>query len=199
MRSLALRFRPARLASPLCCLALCVPFSNALGQDPKPEAAAAPVQPETVTRPELPEIPPDADELKLRPDSDGKLKFNFQGQPWSAVVEWLAEVSGLSLDWQELPAGFLNLRTQQSYSVEEARDLINRHLLDRGFTLLKDGEILSVMKITKLDPSLVPRLEPDELLDAMPHDFVRVTFPSIGSPLRPPPRICVPSSAPTAN
>lgn len=140
-----------------------------------PAADAPPAGP--VLRPETPDAPPDPDELKLRPDEQGRIRFNFQGQPWVSVVTWLAEISDLSLDWQELPPGFLNLHTQQSYSIEEARDLINRHLLDRGFTLLKHGEILSVVRITKVDPSLVPRLEPDELAEARPHDFVRVTFP----------------------
>src|SRR5579872_1603060 len=63
-------------------------------------------EPETTTRPQTPPNPPDPNELDLKPDDDGKLQFNFQGQPWLSVVEWLAEVSHLSLDWQELPAGY---------------------------------------------------------------------------------------------
>jgi type II secretory pathway component GspD/PulD (secretin) len=127
-------------------------------------------------RPNDPPTPSNPEELQRRPDGEGKLQFNFHGQPWLGVLEWLAEVSNLSLDWQELPAGFLNLRTRHSYAVEEARDLINRHLLDRGFTLLKHGEILSIANTKKLDPSLVPHLAPDELESALPHEFVRVTF-----------------------
>jgi hypothetical protein len=83
--------------------------------------------PDTTARPQNPPKPPDPEELEVRPEEDGTLRFNFQGQPWPDVLEWLAEVSHLSLDWQELPAGFLNLRTQRSYSVDEARDLLNRH------------------------------------------------------------------------
>jgi type II secretory pathway component GspD/PulD (secretin) len=134
-------------------------------------------EPGTVLRPNVPDEPPHTEELQLRPEANGKLRFNFQGQPWQGVVEWLARVSHLSLDWQELPAGFLNLRTEREYTIDEARDLINRHLLDRNFTLLKNGEILSVVAIKKLDPSLVPWLTPDELDDSQPHDFVRVIFP----------------------
>ncbi|MFN0055348.1 MAG: secretin N-terminal domain-containing protein [Planctomycetales bacterium] len=130
-----------------------------------------------MSRPVVPPNPPDAAELLVRPDRQGRVRFNFQGQPWLGVLEWLADISDLSLDWQEIPSGFLNLRTQRSYELEEARDLINRHLLDRGFTLLKHGEILSVVPVRKLDPSLVPRLEPEELVDARLHDFVRVSFP----------------------
>ena len=60
--------------------------------------------------------------------------------------------------------------------VDEIRDLINRHLHARGYTMLSGGEVLSVFKIEKLDPSLVPRLTEDQLYDAKPYDFVKVSF-----------------------
>src|SRR4029077_5557956 len=47
----------------------------------------------------------------------------------------------------------------------------------RGFTLLKHGEVLTVVNIKKLDPSLVPRVAPDELDERDPHEFVKVSFP----------------------
>ncbi len=83
----------------------------------------------------------------------------------------------MSLDWQELPGDYLNLTTQRGYSIEEAKDLVNRHLLARGFTLLENGEVLSVVSIAKLNPGMVPRLEPAELLTKPPHAFVKVSFP----------------------
>ncbi len=122
--------------------------------------------------------PPTADpsELEVRPDDDGLVSFNFQGQPWRPVLLWLAKISNLSLDWQELPGDHLNLRTQRKYTVPEARDLINRHLLVRGFTLLQQGEVLSVANLKKLDPSLVPYVPVDKLEDHLPHEFVKSTF-----------------------
>jgi type II secretory pathway component GspD/PulD (secretin) len=153
-------------------------WNRSWSQDkPTTPESAAPMPAAPVVRPEFPNDPVNPEELEIRPDEQGRIRFQFQGQPWQAVVEWLAEVSQLSLDWQELPPGFLNLHTQQTYTVDEARDLINRHLLDRGFTLLKHGEVLSVAKISRIDPSLVPRLEPDELDEALPHEFARVSFP----------------------
>jgi type II secretory pathway component GspD/PulD (secretin) len=143
----------------------------------KPREVAEPEVPKTNSRPTKPPLPANPNELKIRPDGSGRVRFNFQGQPWLNVLEWLAKISDLSLDWQEVPADFLNLRTQRSYTVAEARDLINRHLLDRGFTLLKDGEVLSVVNIKKLDPSLVPRVAPGELDEREPHEFVKVSFP----------------------
>ena len=93
------------------------------------EAAKKDEGPKSVRRPSEPLSPPKPEELKVRPDEKGRVRFNFNGQPWPAVLEWLAQISGMSLDWQELPADYLNLATQRSYTIEEARDLINRHLL----------------------------------------------------------------------
>ncbi|MDZ4820732.1 MAG: secretin N-terminal domain-containing protein [Planctomycetota bacterium] len=143
------------------------------GDAKKPEAKPA----EGITkRPDKPETPPNADELKVRPDEQGKIRFSFNGQPWPAVLEWYAKVANLSLDWQELPGDYLNLSTQQAYTIDETRDLINRHLLARGFTMLQQGETLSVVDIKKLDPSAVPRVLPQNLAQRSSSEFVKVSF-----------------------
>lgn len=130
------------------------------------------------TRPTKPLTPPNPDELKnLKPDENGRVKFNLKGQPWPDVLDWLGETSQKSLDWQELPNDYLNLVTQQSYSIEEARDLLNRHLLSRGFTMLTHGETISVVNVAKINPGMVPRVEPDELAKLPEHDFVKTSFP----------------------
>ena len=54
--------------------------------------------------------------------------------------------------------------------------MVNRHLLARGFTLLVEGEVINVVNLKKLDPALVPRVEPAELPRRMPHEFVKVSF-----------------------
>ncbi|WP_437203694.1 secretin N-terminal domain-containing protein [Planctomicrobium sp. SH664] len=132
---------------------------------------------QVVKRPTKPTDKVDPQELEVRPDADGRIAFNFNGQPWPRVLEWLADVSKLSLDWQELPDGFLNLRTQRTYSLNEAQDLINRHLLARGFTMLRSGEMLTVVNISKMNPALVPRISPEELEQQPDYDFVKVSFP----------------------
>ena len=146
------------------------------GKEEKKEDGKEEKKPETVKRPTEPPEPPDPKELDLRPDPDGKIRFNFRGQPWPDVLDWLSTVSGMSLDWQELPADYLNLVTQDSYSIPEARDLINRHLLARGFTMLEKDEVLSVVKVQDINPGLVPRVCPEELADRMPHEFAKVSF-----------------------
>jgi type II secretory pathway component GspD/PulD (secretin) len=143
------------------------------GEKKKEEASpAAPV-----TRPKEPPAPADPAELRVRPSENGMVRFSFRNQPWPAVLQWLADVSGLSLDWQELPGDYLNLSLQRSYTLEEARDLINRHLLARGYTMILDGETLNVVNLAKLNPGLVPRVLPEELEDRQPHEVVKVSFP----------------------
>jgi type II secretory pathway component GspD/PulD (secretin) len=132
--------------------------------------------PTNVNRPDKPPLPPDPRELGVTPNPEGKLRFNFHGQRWADVLEWLAKVSGMSLDWQELPGDYLNLVTQREYTVPEARDMVNRHLLARGFTMLQQGEVLSVVSIPKLIPGMVPRVEASELAKHMPNEYVKVSF-----------------------
>lgn len=131
----------------------------------------------TVKRPEKPPRVPDPREFDVKLDDKGQVPpFNFIGQPWPDVMQWLANVSKCSLDWQELPNDYLNLTTQRTYSLDEVRDLINRHLSARGFISVQSGELLSVFKIEKLDPSVVKRVKEDELYDLKPYDFVKVSF-----------------------
>jgi type II secretory pathway component GspD/PulD (secretin) len=131
----------------------------------------------SVKRPEKPPRVPDPREFAVKADKSGRVPaFNFIGQTWPDVLQWLASISNCSLDWQELPNDYLNLTTQKSYPLDEVRDLINRHLHARGYTLLVGDGVLSVFKIEKIDPSLVPRATEDELYDHKPYDFVKVSF-----------------------
>ena len=141
-------------------------------KDEQKKEDSAPV----TTRPTEPPSPPNPEELKAAPDENGLVQFSFKGQPWKDVLQWYADVAGRSFDWQELPGDYLNLTTTRKHTLDETRDLLNRHLLARGFTMVARGEVLSVFKIEKLDPSLIPRVEPDDLEDHLPHDFVRVRF-----------------------
>lgn len=142
------------------------------GDGKKPEGGT----PDTITRPKDPDSPPDPSELELRPNGEGKLRLNFTGQPWPDVLEWLKKVSNVTLDWQELPGGYLNLVTHREYSVADARSLINRHLLARGYTIVINGELMTVEKIEKLNQAIVPRVTAESLDDRDPYEFVKVSF-----------------------
>lgn len=148
------------------------------GADGKPADGNKPAEaagPKPITRPETPRSNGNQHPLAIRPDAAGKVQLNFQGQKWLDVLEWYADISALSLDWQEVPGDYLNLRTQRSYSVDEIRDVLNRHLMDRGYTLLRSGEVLIVANLKKLDPSLVPRVMPEDLDNLQDHEFVKTS------------------------
>ncbi len=115
-----------------------------------------------------------ADQVQL--NAENQVRFNLQQQPWQSVLQWIADTSQLSLDWQELPGDTLNLTTTRAYSLPEARDILNRHLLTRGYTMVLNGELLSVMKLSDLKPSLVPRIAPEELSEQLDHTLCKVSF-----------------------
>jgi hypothetical protein len=144
-------------------------------EDGKDKAKAADTASNVIKRPTLSDEPakPIGTEAVI---TDGKVTFDLKGQPWDQVLQWLADTSELSLDWQELPGDTLNLTTTRSYTLEEARDIVNRHLLARGFSMVRNDELLSVIKIGDIKSSLVPRVEPEELESLLDHTLCKVSF-----------------------
>lgn len=129
-----------------------------------------------VKRPTAEKYVPQPIQEEIRKNPDGKVSFSVKGQPWEPVLQWLADASALSLDWQELPADSLNLITSRDYTMEEARDLINRHLISRGFTMIVNGEIMTIVKLKELNPALVQRVKPDQLKMLPDHTICKVSF-----------------------
>lgn len=118
----------------------------------------------------------DPTEFDARLGPDGRVQFQFRGQNWPDVLEWYAEISGRSVDWQELPGDYLNIATQRGYTADEVGELLNRLLLARGFTMLPQDEFINVVKCEELSASLVPRVRPEDLTDLGDYEFVRVLF-----------------------
>ncbi|WP_246114324.1 secretin N-terminal domain-containing protein [Rubripirellula tenax] len=118
----------------------------------------------------------DADEFNVMVGEDGKVAFEFRNQPWVDLVEWLADISDLPLDWLELPGDRVNMRSPGRYTVEEARDLFNRYLLARGYTLLEIDGGLTVAKTESINPAIVPRVDPSTLGRLPLHSFVRTSL-----------------------
>ncbi len=148
-------------------------------KDKKPDDKKSEPGTSAVKRPAKPDEEPKPEELKLQRLGDGEVRFNFRGAPWPVVLKELADVAHLNLDWQELPGDYLNFVTTRSYKVDEARDVINRHLLARGYTMILHEEMLSVVslkKIKELNPAVVPEVAPEQLNKLMPHEYVRTSF-----------------------
>jgi hypothetical protein len=143
------------------------------GAEAKPEDASANA---AVKRPAADKYVPQPIDTEIRKNPEGKVSFNIKGQPWEPVLQWLSDASALSLDWQELPGDSLNLITTREYTMEEARDLINRHLLSRGFTMIVTGEVMSIVKTKELNPAMVQRVTPEMLAKLPDHTMCKVSF-----------------------
>ena len=158
------------------------PSGEAKPGDAKPAdgakpADAAPSPPKVIRRDEMESEPANATELKKAVlGEDGKVAFEFRNQTWPELIQWLSAISGEPLDWQELPGDKVNITTPGRYTVDEVRDLLNRHLLGRGYTLLALDGGLTVVKCDTVNPSLVPRFDETALAKISPHSFVRVSL-----------------------
>jgi type II secretory pathway component GspD/PulD (secretin) len=152
------------------------PGESKPGEEAKAADRTAAVASGPVSRTSAPPEPPNKREFDVRPDDEGMIQYSFRNQSWPDLMRWLAEVSEMSLDWQELPGDYLNLATQNKQTITQARDLFNRHLLARGYTILEFDGVLQVIKTDSINPSLVPKVTTEELLELAPNQFVRVTF-----------------------
>ena len=150
-----------------------MPGAPTPGTESKPADASAN---SSMKRPTADKYVPQQIDTEIRKNPDGKVSFNIKGQPWEPVLQWLSDASALSLDWQELPGDSLNLITTREYTMEEARDLINRHLLSRGFTMIVTGEVMSIIKVKELNPAMVQRVTPEMLARLPDHTMCKVSF-----------------------
>jgi type II secretory pathway component GspD/PulD (secretin) len=130
-----------------------------------------------IKRTKEPPEPPDKREFDVKPDENGMIQFSFRNQSWPDLLQWLARVSQRTLDWQELPGDYLNISTQRPYKLEEARDLFNRQLLARGYTMIETEGMIQVVKTEGINIAMVPRVDPNQLDSQPDHRFVRVVFP----------------------
>ncbi|MFM8407841.1 MAG: secretin N-terminal domain-containing protein, partial [Pirellulaceae bacterium] len=130
-----------------------------------------------IKRTKEPPEPPDKREFDVKPDENGMIQFSFRNQSWPDLLQWLARVSQRTLDWQELPGDYLNISTQRPSRLEEARDLFNRQLLARGYTMIETEGMIQVVKTEGINVAMVPRVDPKQLDSQPDHRFVRVVFP----------------------
>ena len=138
--------------------------------------AGAPKDTSTLKRPTEPKQAPNPRAFDIKPDEQGMIQFQFRDQAWPDVLQWVADVSGLALDWQELPSDLLSIATPGKASLSETRDMINRHLLARGFTILEFPGVLQVVKTKEVNASLIPRVDPEDLESLPANRFVRTTY-----------------------
>ena len=130
-------------------------------------------EPKIIRRDGLEVTEGDPSELKATLGDDGKVGFQFRNQGWVSIVGWLSDISDQPIDWQELPGDLVNLVSPHRLNVGETADLINRHLLARGYTMLQLEGGITVVKTDSINPGMVRRVQGEELEKLPDHTFVR--------------------------
>ena len=132
--------------------------------------------PKVIRRDQIDGDPGDPEELRASVDPDGTVAFTFQNQSWDDLIQWLSTISDRPIDWLELPGDVVNLRSPGRYTVDQTRNLFNRHLLARGYTILEVDAGYTIVKTENINPAIVPRVAVDQLSALPEYQFVRTTL-----------------------
>jgi hypothetical protein len=93
--------------------------------------------------------------------------FEFRQVPWARVFEWLSDRTGLPVLSAQKPTGtftFVSPQPGKTYTVPEVVDILNEALLGQHFLLVRRERSFTVVPADeRIDPTLVPRVRPEEL------------------------------------
>lgn len=108
------------------------------------------------------------------------IRFAFQNEKWSNVIDWFAEQIGLIVytDYSNYPEGTFSNADGKDYSVKEALDQLNFYLSLQGYTLVRFGNRLIVIdhQTKGLPPDLIPIVSETELDDRGEYEVVVCKF-----------------------
>ena len=110
------------------------------------------------------------------------LRLSFDRTPWRDVIEMLAEEADLDLHLidDQVPTGTSSYTSNRLYTADDAISQMNRFLLPKGYTLLRSGDLLTVINLETAAPELL-----DALAEYIPlrdldkrgdYDLVRCVF-----------------------
>lgn len=97
------------------------------------------------------------------PDPAG-FTFNFQGAPWSDVLNRFAEETGLSLQMGTVPTGSFHFVSSEVFNPSEALNVLNGQLIESGYILMQRDGFLTVHELSEeVPPNLIPVIETKDL------------------------------------
>ncbi|MEL7266578.1 MAG: secretin N-terminal domain-containing protein, partial [Planctomycetota bacterium] len=109
------------------------------------------------------------------------LRFDFERTPWRDVIDWLADEADLALYVGEVPTGSFTYNDSSEFTVDGAIDRVNLFLLSEGFTIVRRGQLMSVINLS--DPrgmqqmqTMAQLVSADQLDDFSQYDVVRCLF-----------------------
>lgn len=104
--------------------------------------APAPAAPAVPPAPPAPKM---IAEVKVTPGEKG-IRFNFANADFKSVLNAMSEAAGFVIVTQTpINGGAVNVTSQKPMSEDEAVDLLNSLLTDKGYTAIRNGRILRIV------------------------------------------------------
>lgn len=90
---------------------------------------------------------PDAVAPAKSPASQGgkEIRLNFQGTPLVDVLNYLSEAAGFVIVQETPVSGTVNVISKQAVSTDDAIDLLNTVLAEKGYVAIRNGRILKIV------------------------------------------------------
>ncbi len=103
---------------------------------------------------------------ELDVSDDGKMSIKFEFTPWRNVLEYFAKKAGYAFATDKWPSGTFNYTDTKKYTPEEVLDVLNLHLITKGFILAKREKLLRLFDTANdgpVPPEFVEEISPDDI------------------------------------
>jgi type II secretion system protein D len=127
-------------------------------------------------------VPPPKAEDKPAPEKT--VVFEMRDKPWSSVLEWLSEQTGLPVITTAKPTGtftFIAPRTganKKAYTIPEVIDILNEALFNQKYLLIRREASLTIVPADEqIDRGILPRITADELPKRGRTEIVTLVLP----------------------
>ena len=142
------------------------------GLTPSPEPAkAGESQPVVAAPAQLTTVPARTAPAPAKPievTTKGNIVMNFQGASLRDVLNYLSEAAGFIIVQEEPVKGTIDVVSKQPLGPEEAVDLVNAVIIEKGYVAIRNGRILKIVKRDGAqkrdlpvqlgsDPEMIPR------------------------------------------
>jgi type II secretion system protein D len=111
---------------------------------------------------------------------DKTVTFAMDGKPWSSVLEWLVEQTGLPLISKEKPTGTFTFVApkDKKYTIPQVVDILNNALTTQKFILIRREQSWTLVAADdKIDPAILPQVTPEDLNDRGETEIVAMLLP----------------------
>ncbi|MDR3110053.1 MAG: hypothetical protein LBU65_10280 [Planctomycetaceae bacterium] len=124
-------------------------------------------------------LTPQQKELWPKVFADKKIKFIFNNQKWEDVLNMFADMAGLQLIMDSPPPATFNYSDNLEYTPAEAIDKLNSVLQTKGYTLIRNGNMLMLFNLTKgrIPAQFVPKIKIEDLTGRGDFEYSTVVFP----------------------